>query len=239
VRCPARSRPRSAGSEPATTRPVRRSCRRWRAPAPKVPSPGDVATLITTAQQADPALALFVWLAAVTGARRAELCALRWHRIDPGAATIHIARTYVVSGGQRIDKDTKTHQDRRLAIDPATCGLLRGFKEQTAAARAAAGLTLAQDAFVFSNDSGTTPCNPDWVTHQVARAAAAAGVAVNIKSLRHSTATHLPAAGLDITTTAARPGHGSGGATTLKVYAHPVAETGRRAAALLAGTLTP
>ncbi len=92
---------------------------------------------------------------------------------------------------------------------------------------------------MFSNDGGTTPWNPDRVTHQVARAAAAAGVAVNIKSLRHYTATHLLAADVDINTTAARLGHGSGGATTLKVYAHPVSGTDRRAAALLAGTLTP
>jgi Phage integrase family len=117
--------------------------------------------------------------------------------------------------------------------------MLHGFKDKTAAALTAAGVTLAQDAFVFSNDGGTTPWNPDWVTHQVARAAETAGVAVNIKSLRHYTATHLLAAGLDVTNTAARLGHGSGGATTLKIYAHPVSEIDRRAAALLAGTLTP
>ena len=169
----------------------------------------------------------------------AELCGLRWHRIDLDAGIVHVARTYVVSGGQRIEKDTKTHQDRRLAIDPATRDMLRGFNEQTAAARAAAGVKLAGDAFVFSNDGGTTPWNPDWATHQVARAAEVAGVAVNIKSLRHYTATHLLAAGVDVGNTAARLGHGSGGATTLKVYAHPVSEIDRRAAALLASTLTP
>ena len=170
---------------------------------PQVPSPADVAKLIAAAARDDRPLAVFLWLAAITGARRAELCGLRWHRIDPAAGTVHVARTYVVSGGQRIEKDTKTHQDRRLAIDPATRDMLRGFKEQTAAALAAAGVALAGDAFVFSNDGGTTPWNPDWVTHQVARAAEAAGVAVNIKSLRHYTATHLLAAGVDITNTAA------------------------------------
>ena len=81
---------------------------------------------------------------------------------------------------------------------------------------------LAGDAFVFSNDGGTTPWNPDWVTHQVARAAEVAGVAVNIKSLRHYTATHLLAAGVDVNNTAARLGHGSGGATTLKVSASAI-----------------
>ena len=76
-------------------------------------------------------------------------------------------------------------------------------------------------------------------TTRVILAADTAGVAVNIKSLRHCTATHLLAAGVDISNTSARLGHGSGGATTLKVYAHPVSDIDRRAAALLASTFTP
>jgi hypothetical protein len=31
---------------------------------------------------------------------------------------VHVAFNYLVRGGQRIRKDTKTHQDRWLAIDP-------------------------------------------------------------------------------------------------------------------------
>lgn len=40
--------------------------------------------------------------------------------------------------------------------------------------------------------------------------------------LRHFSATELLAAGADLRTVAGRLGHGAGGATTLRGYAHPV-----------------
>jgi len=51
-----------------------------------------------------------------------------------------------------------------------------------------------------------------------------------LHSLRHYSATELIAAGVDIRTVAGRLGHGSGGATTLKVYAAWVADADRRTA---------
>ena len=72
----------------------------------------------------------------------------------------------------------------------------------------------------------TTSWSPDL--------AAAAGVKLNIKGLRHYTASQLLAARFDLGNTAARLGHGSGGATTLRHYADPVSEVDRRAAAYLA-----
>jgi len=48
--------------------------------------------------QADPDLAPFLRLAAVTGARRSELCALRWADVDFVNATLNISRSVVASG---------------------------------------------------------------------------------------------------------------------------------------------
>jgi hypothetical protein len=73
-----------------------------------------------------------------------------------------------------------------------------------------------------------------WATHKASDLAAAAGVKLNIKGLRHYTASQLLAARFDLRNTAARLGHGSGGATTLRHYADPVSEVDRRAAAYLA-----
>jgi integrase len=58
-----------------------------------------------------------------------------------------------------------------------------------------------------------------------------------LHSLRHYSATELVAAGVDIRTVAGRLGHGSGGATTLKVYAGWVDEAHRRAAETMAAVL--
>ncbi len=77
----------------------------------------------------DPAAALYLWLVAITGARRGELCALQVCDIDLDNGVLHIAYTYVVCDGHRVRKDTKTHQDRHLAIDPVTCAMLREHLE--------------------------------------------------------------------------------------------------------------
>jgi hypothetical protein len=58
-----------------------------------------------------------------------------------------------------------------------------------------------------------------------------------LHSLRHYSATELIAAGVDVRTVAGRLGHGSGGATTLKIYAAWVDEAGRRAADTMAGIM--
>jgi site-specific recombinase XerD len=94
---------------------------------------------------------------------------------------------------------------------------------------------LPADAYLFSNDPmHSTPWNPDWASHKVSDLAAAAGVKLNIKGLRHYTASQLLAARFDLRNTAARLGHSGGGATTLRHYADPVSEVDRRAAAYLA-----
>jgi hypothetical protein len=54
------------------------------------------------------------------------------------------------------------------------------------------------------------------------------------RSGRHYTASQLLAGGFDLRNTAARLGHGGGGATTLWHYADPVPEVDRRATAYLA-----
>ena len=197
--------------------------------------PADVAKVIAAGRATRPVLALYLWVAAITGARRGELCALQVRDIDLDNGVLHIAHSYVVLGGQRVRKDTKTHQERYLAIDPVTCGLLGEHLSAIRAELAAMGLELPEDAYVFSNDpKGAVPWNPDWATHKVSELAAAAGVKLDIKALRHYTASQLLAARFDLRNTAERLGHGSGGATTLRHYADPVSEVDRRAAAYLA-----
>ena len=57
--------------------------------------------------------------------------------------------------------------------------------------------------------AGATASNPDWTSHRVAVIASRAGVSMNVKSLRHYTATQLLSGGIDLWNTAARLGHGA------------------------------
>jgi len=198
-------------------------------------SPEDVAKVIAEARASSTALGLYLWLVVITGVRRGELCGLQICDIDLDRGVVHVAFNYVVRGGQRVRKDTKTHQDRWLAIDPDTCALIVSYLDEIRGALAEVGVELRDDAYLFSNDpSHARPWNPDWVTHQIAAAAEAAGVDLDIKGGRHYTASQLLAGGFDLRNTAARLGHSGGGATTLRHYADPVPEVDRRAAAYLA-----
>jgi integrase len=198
-------------------------------------SPEAVAKVIAAARAYSDAMGLYLWLVMVTGVRRGELCGLQIRDVDLDRGLVHVAFNYVVRAGQRIRKDTKTHQDRWLAIDPVTCALIASYRAQIKAELAAVGAELRDDAYLFSNDPAhARPWNPDWVTHKVADAADAAGVELDIKGGRHYTASQLLAGGFDLRNTAARLGHSGGGATTLRHYADPVPEVDRRAAAYLA-----
>ena len=196
--------------------------------------PEDVAKVIAEARAHSAALGLYLWIVVITGARRGELCGLQIRDIDLDQGLIHVAFNYVVKGGKKIRKDTKTHQDRWLAIDPDTCALIASYVQEVQAALTAVGVELAADAYLFSNDPGhTRPWNPDWATHQISASADAVGVDLDIKGGRHYTASQLLAAGFDRRNTAARLGHSGGGATTLRHYADPVPEADRRAAMYL------
>ena len=125
-------------------------------------SPDDVAKVIAEARGRSAALGLYLWLVVVTGVRRGELCGLQIRDIDLDRGLVHVAFNYVVRGGQRVRKDTKTHQDRWLAIDPDTCALIATYLDEIRAALAAVGVELRDDAYLFSNDPAhARPWNPE------------------------------------------------------------------------------
>jgi integrase len=79
-----------------------------------------------TATWADPDWGTLVWLAMTIGARRGELCALRWQHVDLGAGVLTLRRSaYLDEEGNLQEKDTKTHQQRRVALDSETLEILR------------------------------------------------------------------------------------------------------------------
>jgi integrase len=71
-------------------------------------------------------LGLFLRLAVVLGARRGELCALRWADVDLDAGQVLVAGSVVAVRGQGpTAKGTKTHAKRLVAVGAGTVELLR------------------------------------------------------------------------------------------------------------------
>jgi integrase len=202
---------------------------------PQPPSARDAARIIAAAAEWDLAWATLIWLAMTTGARRHELCALRWSDVivdDDGLAVLWIRRGISPDAdGVMAELDTKTHQQRRVTLDPETVAVLDEHCTRIAKRLANAGYELAEDAFVFSATVDHSRfLNPSAVTHRYERLVAKLGIKTTIHKLRHYSATELIKAGVDINTVAGRLGHGGGGTTTLKYYTGWIAEAEQRAA---------
>lgn len=189
-------------------------------PNPQPPSPREAARIVTESWR-DPDWGALVWTAMTTGARRGELCAIRLTSVnlDDGRETIWLRRAIRIEHGRLVEADLKTHQQRRVALDPETVVVLREYIERCRARAAALGLELAADAFLFSGSpDGLIYPRPDGVTQRYERLADRLGVDTTFHKLRHYSATELIAGGVDPRTVAGRLGHGGGGTTTLKTY---------------------
>ena len=202
------------------------------------PSPDEVQRIIEVAEAIEPTLASLLLLAALTGARRGELCALRWSDVDWQAGTLHVARSvYETAGGGWAEKGTKTHQGRRIGLDELGVAILRRHRASVDELAVELDVTVAPDAFIFSRSpAGAEPIRPDVLSKFTRRVADKAGVDTHLHALRHFSATQGIAAGYDAVTVGARLGHADP-SITLRVYSHAVEQRDRELAASLGRTL--
>lgn len=195
------------------------------------PSGPELARLLGRAWESSPELACYLVLAAATGARRSELVALRWRDVDLSDSTVRIERGVVMGPDGLVEKDTKTHAARRVALDYGTVEILEAHRARMAARAAMCRVELTGDGFVFSNAGDCSePWFPDSVSRGFKRLCVAEGLPeVRLHDLRHFVASQLLSAGVDVRTVAGRLGHRNA-ATTLNVYAHFLQQADRGAA---------
>ena len=170
-------------------------------------------------------------LSAATGARRSEIVALRWGDVDMANRTVAISRGVVTGPDGLVEKDTKSHATRRIALDDTALAVLADHEAHMQANAAACGITLGGNGFVFSNSAdGSEPWYPDSVSRSFQRLCKQEGLTgVRLHDLRHFVASQLLSAGVDVRTVAGRLGHRNA-ATTLNVYAHFLQQSDRAAA---------
>lgn len=90
---------------------------------PDPPSTKEAAALLSTAW-ADPEWGLLLWLTMITGSRRGGVSALRWRHVDFDRAILWIRCSNAQAKAGIKEKETKTGQRRKVALDPHTLGLL-------------------------------------------------------------------------------------------------------------------
>ena len=161
------------------------------APNPRPPSADEAARIVNEAWT-DPDWGMLVWLAMVTGARRGELCALAWDRLNFATGVLTIRTSIAQQGRDTWEKDTKTHQQRRITLDRQTLGLLRAYRQRCVDRAALVDLELAADARMFSAaPDGSTWLKPDTVGQRYERMCRRLGWDMNLHQLRHYSATEL------------------------------------------------
>jgi integrase len=194
------------------------------------PTPGQVAQLLEFVAR-DPALHLYLTLAATTGARRGQLLALRWIDVDLVGGNLSIQRSLVEGPDGPLVVPTKTRRSHRVALDAASLDLLR---RQRWAASADGGVEGTDRWFIFSSDrGGSRPWSPNFVTKRFIKVRRATGLShFRLHDLRHFMATQMLDAGVPVPVVAARLCHARA-STTLNVYAHAVPGGDRLAAEAL------
>jgi integrase len=166
-------------------------------PEPKPPTPAEAAKLAEEAFKMDDDWGTLVWLVMTTGVRRGEVCALRFSSIDFDEEMIDLRSNWV--NGK--EKDTKTHQNRRIAFDTETVVLLKEQRDRVRARVEALGCEFSDDLFVFSGTKTpdhTMPYPPNAVTQRYNDMAARVGAKTHLHALRHYSATELLSAGVDV-----------------------------------------
>jgi integrase len=226
-----------------------------------VPTAERLTKLLKVAEAEDPVTATAVALAALTGARRGELCALRWSDVDLKKGRLRISRSLTVAEGEQHTGPTKTHASRQIALDPICVEVLWrrwGYMYDLAER---ADSPLAEDPYVLSyNANGAVPASPDTFTHRFAALCEKMEEPAlkrlrkkhpdakrsdlrpkdrwpyRFHDLRHFSVTTLIAGGVDIRTVAERHGHARA-TMTLDRYAHALPERDRAAADLMGSVL--
>ena len=208
---------------------------RARGPEMKVWSPAELATFLA-AIEGNRNEALFRLLA-LTGMRRSEVAGLRWSdvHLDRHQLTVNQAVT-VVDGEEHIDTPKSRRSRRVIDLDADTVSLMQRHRTQQLELYLRLGVTATASDRVFTNEIGD-PIRPNSIGQAFARLVKETGVPrIRLHDLRHTHASHLLLAGVNVKVVSERLGHASV-SFTLDTYAHVMpgqqAQAASAAAALL------
>lgn len=201
------------------------------------PSPAAVIMLIATADRENPDFGCYLRVAAVTGARRGEMCGLHWSDIDLEIGSVKISKAVVIDGKGVSERGTKTGNIRRVSLDAQTLEVLQAHYDRSVHRAETCGRSIVGASYVFSEDvDGTKPWRPDGVTQRFMRLRTKLGLNVRLHDLRHFVATQALAANIPARNVAGRLGHARTSMTT-DVYADWMRESDQVVADMMGDVL--
>jgi integrase len=210
--------------------------------APKVTA--DAMTILTPEQVAelparlkDHALAAPAIVALFTGMRRGEILALRWGNVDLAGKVIKVRESLeITKAGLRFKEPKSKAGVRDITLPTIVVETLQAHRKALLERRLILGQGKLADAdLVFPAWDGL-PQNPDAFGSLWIKLATQLGLGVSFHGLRHTHASQLIDAGVDVVTIARRLGHATP-AITLNVYAHLFRKDDGKAAAAIDAAL--
>jgi integrase len=165
-----------------------------------------------------------------SGLRRGELAGLRWSDVDLDAGVAWIRSNLVVVGGAVTEASTKTASgERRVDIGGRAIAALVRQRELQDLERDQWGDAWTDAGRVFTREDGRD-LQPQTLTKTFNRLTVDAGLRrIRFHDLRHTAASLMMAAGIDIALVSKRMGHSTISVTS-DIYGHLSAGAGRRAA---------
>ncbi|MGH9245790.1 MAG: tyrosine-type recombinase/integrase [Acidimicrobiales bacterium] len=198
------------------------------------PEPEQVVAILAAAKEASARAALALRLAAVTGAREAEIVALRWE--DLYGVRLRVGRQrHTIDGVVTVRETTKGGDERTVILDPGTVAAIKAWKAEVDE------IVGAETTWMLGLPGAAVPPSPRWLYDAFVRAATRAGIptgrlkGIVLHDLRHWAASTALRDGHDAVTVAARLGHSPD--TLLRVYAQEIEEGQVGVAASLAARL--
>jgi integrase len=108
-------------------------------------------------------LSAFFRVAAYSGARRGELCNLRWADVDWDGPSLGIKGSVGTIAGERIEGTTKSGRECIVSLDAGTVEVLRAQRRRQVDNQVALGDAWTETGHVFTSRYGA-PVNPDSMT---------------------------------------------------------------------------
>jgi integrase len=207
---------------------------------PKVPDDEmiivqDVPAFIATIKTNGRALYVPAMTSLFTGMRRSEILALKWGRVDLDQKVIKVleALEFTTAHGIRF-KPPKSKAGRRdITLPDILVDVLRDYRKAQLELRMKLGTGKLHDNDLLFADIDGAPLSPNAVSAAWSDYAARIGMPeVTFHALRHTHASQLIDAGVDIVTISKRLGHAKPD-ITLRVYAHLFRKDDGKAAAAI------
>jgi integrase len=194
-----------------------------------------------------PQNAAFYSVALDSGARKGELCGLRWQDVDLEAGTIRLVQQLLEPGAAPVFGPLKAGRPRTITLATETVRLLAAHKRTQAEVKMANRQQYHDHGLVFAKEyrdlqrAGGMLGHPLQVNNlgqrDYARLIRSAGVRrIKFHGLRHTCATLLLQAGEPVHVVSERLGH-SKVTMTLEVYSHVLPNMQQRAAATIGAVL--